>query len=1144
MDSMAAAPRRLLARRFAREVLTLQAGSFATMGLQFVTSVIIANLLNPAPFGVYYQARALLDLVAMLANLAVGHALITRLAAAHAQGDREESLRLMAYFLKVGLAVSLVEAGVGLLGGSYLGAVVLNDPEIGELARILFITPPLLVAFNMVILALQSTRQVKRLALLENGALMLGSLLNLGVVALGGGVSGLLYTVALTPVLTSGAALLVYRSTLPRMVGLPTLSQIVRAAPSVPFRRYFAFSALVSVDKNLANLIALAPTLLLGRLLASDAEVAYFKVASNLTLTLLAVPVSPISRNLYAKLAEVRARMGTAHIGKALVQVTLGGLAISAALTVGLMLAAPYVLQIYRPEYQPALGAMYGLGLRCATLGFAIGLGPLYQVLNAMKLAIASKVIPALVMVGVGSVLIESMGAAGAAWTVTITYLVGDVISACLAWWMLRRVRVSRAVQTESQPLSLRWTGREHWPSGTRAVLSSAIISLASLAGALSVPLTLLGRTTVVAVSRDWVLLLLGSWVALVAWAVLFALVLSVFRGFSTERSLFWAALCHIPLLLCFVLVAVLYQSDAAYHIYARSPYGDLFLRPVAVAYLLLAPSTFQFLRFAIRDRVSLSSALVILVIAGGSLFLRFNGIDWGLPGRFHPDEYSSKALHMRAINDMNPHFFTNPSLMIYAIYFAQSAVRPHSDSFRLITTFLGFPVDDPRGDYLLLVVGRIISALAGALTVGVVYAAGKGILGHRASAVAASVLAVSLLHVRNSHFATNDVVAAFLLVASFVFSSRIAAVGSRWDYCLAGLFGGLATTTKYTCIVFFVPLLVAHFSRKSEFTIKSLLAELWKPLISVCVSLVAFVAVTPYSVLSFREFQKDVQFQFSLGAEPAPGQFSIPTLLLALATLAQGLGLIPLVLALFGSVVLARCNLRYLLLLISVPMAFLISFSSQRYFFARFLIPVLPFLSLLAGYGLVRLANRWRKAPSARILLPALLAVMLLQGVVTSLQFNVLINQKDTRTLAADWIGANASPDADIAVEVHALMDNPYGWGPNCTDLRGPYWAHYIEVFWPDKAADLDKVISGKFDYVIVTSWGRELMQRHPNLPPSQLERYNNLGKWGALVATFGPGREGGDVDYAADDQYSPFWHLFDRARPGPTVEVYQMRQ
>ena len=118
---------------------------------------------------------------------------------------------MLAYFLKVGLTVGFLEMAVGLLAGPFLGRAVLDDPEIGYLARILFVSPPLLVSFNMVILALQSTRQVLRLTLLENGALIGTSLLNVAVVALGFGVNGLLYSVALAPALTAVAALLVYR---------------------------------------------------------------------------------------------------------------------------------------------------------------------------------------------------------------------------------------------------------------------------------------------------------------------------------------------------------------------------------------------------------------------------------------------------------------------------------------------------------------------------------------------------------------------------------------------------------------------------------------------------------------------------------------------------------------------------------------------------------------------------------------------------------------------------------------------------------------------------------------------------------------------------------------------------------------------
>ena len=72
---------------------------------------------------------------------------------------------------------------------------------------------------------------------------------------------------------------------------MPALGEIVRAAPGMPYRRYFAFSALVSIDKNFANLLNLLPTLLLGRL-ASSADVAYFRVAYNL-MNFLSVPLAP-----------------------------------------------------------------------------------------------------------------------------------------------------------------------------------------------------------------------------------------------------------------------------------------------------------------------------------------------------------------------------------------------------------------------------------------------------------------------------------------------------------------------------------------------------------------------------------------------------------------------------------------------------------------------------------------------------------------------------------------------------------------------------------------------------------------------------------------------------------------------------------
>ncbi len=435
-------PKRLLGRRFAREVMTLQAGSFVALGFQTVSMVVIPNILNAGPFGQYYLARNILDWVTNIVNLAVGQALITRLAAANAQHDREECLHLLAYYLKTGIVVALIESALGLVMAEQLGVLVVADAAMGDLARILFITPPFLMLYNMGILALQSSRQITRLTLLENGALMGTSLLNVAVVALGGGLTGLLFSVVFAQICTAIAALLLYRATRPRMQAYPTLGEIVRAAPGVPFRRYFAFSALVSIDKNFANFLALAPTTLLGRV-GDPAQVAYFRVGFNL-MNFLSVPLAAISRNLYAKLAEVAARANSRELGMTLLKVSLGAGAISVVSSGALVAISPLILKIFRPEFGPSQAVIYVLGIRFALIGFGVGLGPIYQVLHEMKLAIVTKVVPAAIMFGAGSVLVGNFGAVGAAMTLVGAYVVGDMTNAVLVPFIVRRAERRR----------------------------------------------------------------------------------------------------------------------------------------------------------------------------------------------------------------------------------------------------------------------------------------------------------------------------------------------------------------------------------------------------------------------------------------------------------------------------------------------------------------------------------------------------------------------------------------------------------------------------------------------------------------------------------------------------------------------------
>ncbi len=92
--------------------------------------------------------------------------------------------------------------------------------------------------------------------------------------------------------------------------------------------------------------------------------------------------------------------------------------------------------------------------------------------------------------------------------------------------------------------------------------------------------------------------------------------------------------------------------------------------------------------------------------------------------------------------------------------------------------------------------------------------------------------------------------------------------------------------------------------------------------------------------------------------------------------------------------------------------------------------------------------------------------------------------------------------------------------------------------------AEEKRQVLEGGYDYVVVTNWGYESLQGDDPYLANVPDKYQQLETMGRLVARFGPVYSNTDIPYAVDDGYSPFWHLFDRERPRPTVKVYQTRR
>lgn len=85
---------------------------------------------------------------------------------------------------------------------------------------------------------------------------------------------------------------------------------------------------------------------------------------------------------------------------------------------------------------------------------------------------------------------------------------------------------------------------------------------------------------------------------------------------------------------------------------------------------------------------------------------------------------------------------------------------------------------------------------------------------GNLAAILSALAFAVIPLHVKNSHLATIDVPMVFWLTWSMYFAARILRSSNWKNYLLAGVFAGLAASTKYNGIIILLVVALAHLLR------------------------------------------------------------------------------------------------------------------------------------------------------------------------------------------------------------------------------------------------------------------------------------------------------------------------------------------
>ncbi len=423
---------------------------------------------------------------------------------------------------------------------------------------------------------------------------------------------------------------------------------------------------------------------------------------------------------------------------------------------------------------------------------------------------------------------------------------------------------------------------------------------------------------------------------------------------------------------------------------------------------------------------------LILIVILAVAVWLRSRGLDWGLPHPYHPDE-GSILFHALAFGsgDLNPHWFRWPSLLMYVMHGVYGAYYVLG---KVVGAF-GAPVDLLRG-YLtdlspFWLMGRWVSALAGVVTVWVTYRIGRRAFGAFVGLVAALLLAVVYLHVRDSHYATPDVVATLLVALSLLAAVRALDSARVADLVLSGLLAGLAASVKYPGVIAVAGTLAAY---------AHLVSSRRVPVVSLVGAAVAciagFVVGTPYSVLSFSEFARDVSTQLTMvssaGVGQGPASFASGLREIFGKSVARGIGYPIFVLAVLGAVlrrrsasrrsagqrvsVIAACAAAVFLVMILITV--------KR---STYLTPALPAVALLAAVGVDGLGRTLARpfTITGRATATALAVVVAVLAVVPSVRFGTALAAIDTRTQAARWVEANVHPGSVVAVEDYGPILN-----------------------------------------------------------------------------------------------------------------------
>jgi YYY domain-containing protein len=470
---------------------------------------------------------------------------------------------------------------------------------------------------------------------------------------------------------------------------------------------------------------------------------------------------------------------------------------------------------------------------------------------------------------------------------------------------------------------------------------------------------------------------------------------------------------------------------------------------------------------------------------------------------------------------------------------FVEAIVRPadHTPPTGIAATILKEALEWRKAndyDHINLV-GRVLSAIFDTITLGLIFVIGRRIFNASVGLWAMAFVTFNVQHIQLAHFYAFDIPTTTVIVAAIYFGIRVAQDGKRSDSLWLGAMVALAIASKFSAMPLLLVLVMAHglrpwltYRNNDAATLRpasalgivanppmpithGLSTEMRRALLGIALSvfcgLLIFAVVSPFTFLDFKGYSDSIGEQSDMVRGildyPYTRQYRNTGLSYWLenySTWALGL---PLAFAAYAGfvVVIVRCVRRTAtaaeLLMLSWVIPYSLITLSFQVKFLRYLVPLTPFMCLMAAYGLWRIRDwiveigYWKSQPNIQSLISnILLFAILASSSFYALAFMQIYTAPLTRVQASEWIyrhipaGKQLSDESwDDSLPLSRLVD---GRPRNQGEYKMPMATMHLHE--PDDARKLTllKQWVNKTDYIILSSnrmygWIDRLADRFP---------------------------------------------------------------